>query len=76
MGVENSGELRATDLDRRVDLKLAINDLEGVLMEAVEAPMNRRGGDGFKAIEYHQVKDEHLEKQQLRAMLREIEKQL
>ena len=76
MGVTENGCLREEDLKRQVDLSLAVNDLEGVLMEALEAPMNRRAGEGFKAIEYHQIKDEELDKAHLKSLLREIESQL
>ncbi len=39
--------------------------MEGLLIEALEPPLNRRGGDGFKGIEYIQVEDPEKKKDQI-----------
>lgn len=50
--------------------------LEALLIEGLEPPQNRRGGDGFKGIEYLQVKDPRLQKKELSALFDELKGKL
>ena len=49
----------------QVDLKLLIGTLEAILIESLEPPLNRKRGDDLQAVEYLQVEDPTLQKQQL-----------
>lgn len=40
--------------------------LQALLIEALEPPQNRRGGDGFKGIEYIQVEDQEKKEQKFK----------
>lgn len=56
-------------LDGRSDsyeLSKIIPAMEALLIEALEPPQNRRGGDGFKGIEYIQVEDQEKKEQKFK----------
>ena len=50
--VSPKGELIQVDANYQVDAAIIIATLEAILIEGLEPPQNRRGGDGFRAIEY------------------------
>jgi len=52
--------------DSHCTADIFIADLEAILIEALETPLNRRRGDDLDAKEFQQVRDETLEKQKLR----------
>lgn len=49
-----------------------IGDLEAVLIEALEPPLNRRRGDDFEAKEYRQIQDEEERRQKLREAMEKV----
>ena len=54
-GVKDDGTL--DNVFDKYELRDIISAMEALLIEALEPPQNRRGGDGFKNIEYIQVED-------------------
>ena len=53
-----------------------IVELEAVLIEALEPPLNRRRGDGLRAVEYIQVEDPVLRQQQVLTLVNELQSKL
>lgn len=68
--VTDSGELE--DISHRWDEDAVSAALEAILIESIEPPQNRRGGDGFAASEFYQIPDPEIEKQNKDALLREL----
>lgn len=57
-----------------IPLDKLIQSMEALLIEALEPPLNRRQGDGFKAIEYTQKEDPHLEMKKKEDILKEVQR--
>lgn len=76
LGVDEEGRIEDLDTSERVGLSQIVTGLEGVLIEAMEAPQNRRQGDGFKGIEYLQAEDPELVGSQKRKMAEKLIQQL
>lgn len=55
-----------------IDSALFIVAMEALLIEAVEPRQNRRQGDGFKAAEFLQVEDPHLESERKRRYIQDL----
>jgi hypothetical protein len=53
-----------------------IVDLEAVLIESLEPPLNRRRGDGLRAVEYIQVEDPVFRQQQVLTLVNELQAKL
>lgn len=53
-----------------------IVELEAVLIESFEPPLNRRRGDGLRAVEYIQVEDPAIRQQQVLALVGELQTRL
>ncbi|WP_163711516.1 HTH domain-containing protein [Mycobacterium timonense] len=51
-----------------------IATMEALLIEGLEPPQNRRQGDGFNAVEFIQVMDPDIEKEQKRSLLAQFSK--
>lgn len=67
-------------LVEQTDLKIGpeqvIIELEAVLIEALEPPLNRRRGDGLRAVEYIQAEDPVLRQKQLISVVNELQAKL
>ena len=53
-----------------------ISAMEALLIEALEPGQNRRRGDGFSAVEFIQAEDPEIVKEQLKALMLELQKKL
>ena len=53
-----------------------IVELEAVLIESLEPPLNRRRGDGLRAVEYLQVEDPAIRNQQVLSLVSELQANL
>jgi len=51
-----------------------IATMEALLIEGLEPPQNRRQGDGFNAVEFIQVTDPDIDKEQKRSLLAQLSK--
>lgn len=49
---------------------------EAVLIEVLEPPLNRKRGDGFSAIEYLQVTDPNIEREEVMKLLNEVQRRM
>ena len=58
------------------DLTMLIVTMEALLIEGLEPPQNRKRGDDFRAVEFLQVEDPTLEKQQILNLMDELKKKL
>ena len=74
---------RVTDagkIEPQLGLALAgsqiIIELEAVLIESLEPPLNRRRGDGLRAVEYIQVPDPAIRQQQVLTIVNELQAKL
>lgn len=73
--VTESGEIRPqTNLG--LGASQIIVELEAVLIEALEPPLNRRRGDGLRAVEYIQVEDPAIREQHVLSMMSELQANL
>lgn len=72
--VEEDGSLSEVDIKPTVEM--IIGTLEALLIEGLEPPQNRKRGDDFNAVEYLQAEDPEIEKQQMRALLSEMQEKL
>ena len=68
--VSDTGVL--TENDVQLSVGQVIIELEAVLIETMEAPLNRRRGDGLRAIEYIQAEDPVLRQRQMLALMEEF----
>ena len=59
-----------------LDGSILIATLEALLIESIEPPLNRKRGDDFRAVEYLQVEDPHLQKRQLASLLDDLKGKL
>lgn len=69
--VKESGSLGSNSVS--YELGDVISAMESLLIEAVEPPLNRKGGDGFQGIEFIQAEDPEMKKKRL---LSDLERQL
>ena len=53
-----------------------ITAMEALLIEALEPPQNRRRGDGLAGVEFIQAEDPEIQKQQLKAMMAELQERI
>jgi hypothetical protein len=64
-------------LTERTDLHLGpqqiLIEMEAVLIETLEPPLNRRRGDGLRAVEYIQVEDPLIKKKHLAGVIAELQ---
>lgn len=74
--VTEEGQVHELPVDELFDASAIITIMEGILMEALEAPQNRRQGDGFKGIEYLQVVDDELKKNELKGLMMSMLKEM
>lgn len=72
--VSDNGELNTLDINPSTDI--IISTLEALLIEGLEPRQNRRRGDDFNAIEYLQAEDPEIEKQQMKALLSDMQQKL
>lgn len=70
LSVTGGGKLAQSGTN--MDAEVLITTLESLLIEALEPPQNRRGGDGFRAIEYLQVEDQSLQRKRQESMLKQL----
>ena len=69
--VTDSGDVKAQSKLALGGTKIVI-ELEAVLIESLEPPLNRRRGDGLRAVEYIQVEDPAIKDQQRVALVAEL----
>lgn len=60
----------------QTSIETIVTLMEALLIEAIEPPLNRRRGDDIRAMEYIQVEDERIRKQQLESLLSQIQTKL
>lgn len=72
--VTDKGDLERVDINPSVET--IISTLEALLIEGLEPPQNRKRGDDFSAIEYLQAEDPEIEKQQMKALLNDMQQKL
>jgi len=53
-----------------------LETFEAVLIEVLEPPLNRKRGDGFSAIEYLQVTDPNIEREEVMKLLNEVQRRM
>ncbi|SHT79347.1 Uncharacterised protein [Mycobacteroides abscessus subsp. abscessus] len=70
-GVTGSGELTPIP-GADIAVTSLIATMEALLIEGLEPPQNRRQGDGFNAVEFIQVTDPDIEKEQKRSLLAQL----
>lgn len=68
--VDDNGTLGRTS--KTYDLHDVIIAMEALLIEALEPPQNRKGGDGFHGIEYIQAEDPEKAKERLISQLKNL----
>jgi hypothetical protein len=69
-----SGELQSAP--NSFDLDNLVATMEALLIEGLEPPQNRRQGDNFNAVEFIQVADPQIEREQMRRLLVEVSKHI
>jgi HB1, ASXL, restriction endonuclease HTH domain len=69
-GVSEEGSL--TEPATAWSHKVVVDTLEALLIEAIEPPQNRKGGDNFRGLEYLQVVDPDIKKKQRKQLLDEM----
>jgi hypothetical protein len=72
-GVTGTGKLTAIPA-AEIAVTSLIATMEALLIEGLEPPQNRRQGDGFNAVEFIQVTDPDIEKEQRRSLLAQLSK--
>jgi len=73
--VNASGDLNSTAVVG-YDLNVLIATMEALLIEGLEPPQNRKRGDDFRAIEFLQVTDPEIQKNQIIQLIDELKKKL
>lgn len=58
------------------NLEMLITTMEALLIEGLEPPQNRKRGDDFKAVEFLQVEDPQIQKDQIIQLMDELKKKL
>jgi len=67
--VKENGQLM--DLHSNAEIEFVISLLEGVLIECMEPPLNRRRGDRLDEIEFVQIEDEEIERKHTEKVLKQ-----
>lgn len=70
--VSNEGIVQQADSVRNYSIDLLISTMEALLIEGLEPPQNRRGGDGLRAIEFLQSIDPDIESKQREKIIKEL----
>ncbi|MBA3066667.1 hypothetical protein KJ633_08260 [bacterium] len=65
-------ELKILNISPEIFVSIA----EALLIEALEPPQNRKGGDRFRAVEYLQVKDPEIKKREIKNILDQLKNKL
>jgi hypothetical protein len=73
--VAESGTLETTSIGA-YDLDMLIATMEALLIEGLEPPQNRKRGDDFRAVEFLQVEDPEIQKDQIRQLMDDLKKKL
>jgi hypothetical protein len=73
--VADNGELEI-DKEQTFDAPMLIATMEALLIEGLEPPQNRKGGDRFRAAEFIQVVDPELEKLKMKNLIDEWKNKL
>ena len=73
--VKESGTL-ATDAVGLYDLTMLIVTMEALLIEGLEPRQNRKRGDEFRAVEFLQIEDPQIQKNQILDLMDELKKKL
>jgi len=73
--VADSGELEANKA-QSFDTPTLIATMEALLIEGLEPPQNRKGGDRFRAAEFIQVLDPEIKNQNMKYLLDELKSRL
>jgi hypothetical protein len=73
--VNASGDLNTTAAGG-YDLNMLIVTMEALLIEGLEPPQNRKRGDDFRAVEFLQVRDPEIQKNQIIQLIDELKKKL
>jgi hypothetical protein len=55
---------------------MLIATMEALLIEGLEPPQNRKRGDDFRAVEFLQVEDPEIQKDQIRQLMDDLKKKL
>jgi hypothetical protein len=71
----DTGELNR-NVGNSYNLDMLIVTMEALLIEGLEPPQNRRRGDDFRAVEYLQVEDPDIQKDQILHLMDELKKKL
>jgi len=58
------------------NIKNLIATMEALLIEGLEPPQNRKRGDAFNAVEFLQVEDPELERNQILQLMEQLKKKL
>lgn len=58
------------------DISMLIVTMEALLIEGLEPPQNRRRGDDFRAVEFLQVEDPDIQKNEILKLIDELKKKL
>jgi hypothetical protein len=56
------------------NLYMLIVTMEALLIEGLEPPQNRKKGDDFRAVEFLQVEDPEIQKNQIMQLMDELKK--
>ena len=73
--VAPNGSLQSSGIGT-YDLDMLIVTMEALLIEGLEPPQNRKRGDEFKAVEFLQVEDPSIQRNQVLAAIDELKKKL
>ena len=68
--VDDNGTLGP--ISKTYELRDVVVAMEALLIEALEPPQNRKGGDGFQGIEYIQAEDPEKAKERLLSQLKNL----
>lgn len=74
LDVQDDGALG--ELDQHFTSTKLIDTFEAVFIEVLEPPLNRKRGDGFSAIEYLQVTDPNVEREEIMKLLNEVQRKM
>lgn len=73
--VSDSGALN-TAVNAMYNIDMLIVTMEALLIEGLEPPQNRKRGDDFRAVEFLQVEDPEIQKNQIVQLMDELKKKL
>jgi len=64
------------EVEKNFSYERLLETFEAVLIEVLEPPLNRKRGDGFSAIEYLQVTDPNIEREEVMKLLNEVQRRM